>query len=148
MPAREAMRPSSASTSRLFRRRTPAAHHDRGWTRTSRASSVRADSEADYDADLPSSYEIVDVNSKFCAGTVVVRNACAVVVQPVPTLETSFTPMNDACNAETGSIVPVCLTGAPPFAVPLQVPPGAFSARGFQNRTAELLSRSSTMQTF
>lgn len=87
--------------------------HDRGWTRTIEATSARAE----LDVDLPGTYEIVDVNSEFCAGAVLVPNSCTVVVQPVPTLETSFTPINDVCNAETGMIASLHLTGAPPFAV-------------------------------
>lgn len=87
--------------------------HDRGWTRTIQASGARAE----LDVDLPGTYEIVDVNSEFCAGAVLVPNSCTVVVQPVPTLETSFTPINDVCNAETGMIASLHLTGAPPFAV-------------------------------
>ncbi|GAA5975583.1 hypothetical protein JCM10908_005209 [Rhodotorula pacifica] len=87
--------------------------NERGWTKTIQASSARAE----FDVDQPGTYEIVDVNSEFCAGAVLVPNSCSVVVQPVPTLETSFTPVHDVCNAETGMIASLHLTGAPPFAV-------------------------------
>lgn len=103
------------------------------WVKTIETDGARADLEVDQ----PGSYEIVNVNSRNCAGAVLVPNSvrsacrthsrlrrlmafpsqCTVVVQPVPTLETSFTPLHDVCKAETGMVASLHLTGAPPFAV-------------------------------
>ncbi|GJN87388.1 hypothetical protein Rhopal_000337-T1 [Rhodotorula paludigena] len=85
----------------------------KGWERWVEARGARAEVEVDQAGE----YEIVDVRSKWCGGAVLVPNKCTVVVQPVPTLSTSFEPLHDACGAESGVLATLQLTGAPPFVV-------------------------------
>ncbi|BGP38594.1 hypothetical protein JCM10450v2_002543 [Rhodotorula kratochvilovae] len=85
----------------------------KGWTRLVKTQTARAEIEVDQ----AGTYEIVGVKSKYCGGAVLVPNTCSLVVQLVPTLSTTFSPILDVCNAETGAIASLHLTGAPPFVV-------------------------------
>ncbi|GAA6052405.1 hypothetical protein JCM3770_000226 [Rhodotorula araucariae] len=94
---------------------TPAAAggKSKGWTRLVKTQTSRAEIEVEQ----AGTYEIVGVKSRYCGGAVLVPNTCTLVVQPVPTLSTTFSPILDVCNAETGAIASLHLTGAPPFVV-------------------------------
>ncbi|GAA5899289.1 hypothetical protein JCM8208_001608 [Rhodotorula glutinis] len=85
----------------------------KGWTRLVKTQTARAEIEVDQ----AGTYEVVGVKSKHCIGAVLVPNTCTLVVQPRPTLSTTFTPIHDVCNAETGAVASLHLTGAPPFVV-------------------------------
>ncbi|KPV76329.1 uncharacterized protein RHOBADRAFT_52352 [Rhodotorula graminis WP1] len=85
----------------------------KGWTRLVKTTTARAEIEVDQ----AGTYEVVGVKSKHCSGAVLVPNTCTLVVQPRPTLSTTFTPIHDVCNAETGAVASLHLTGAPPFVV-------------------------------
>ncbi|BGP23493.1 nucleoporin Pom152 [Rhodotorula toruloides] len=92
---------------------TPEEAGKKGWTRMITTGGARAEIEVD----SAGTYEILSVKSKYCDGAVLVPNACTVVVQPTPTLSTSFSPLHDVCNSETGVLANLHLTGAPPFTV-------------------------------
>ncbi|BGO90320.1 hypothetical protein NBRC10512_005563 [Rhodotorula toruloides] len=92
---------------------TPEEAGKKGWTRLITTGGARAEIEVDQ----AGTYEILSVKSKYCGGAVLVPNACTVVVQPTPTLSTSFSPLHDVCNSETGVLANLHLTGAPPFTV-------------------------------
>ncbi|GAA5835997.1 hypothetical protein JCM9279_002160 [Rhodotorula babjevae] len=92
---------------------SPAAQGVKGWTRLVKTQTARAEVEVDQ----AGTYEVVGVKSKHCNGAVLVPNTCTLVVQPRPTLSTTFTPIHDVCNAETGAVASLHLTGAPPFVV-------------------------------
>ncbi|GAA5892621.1 hypothetical protein JCM5296_006177 [Sporobolomyces johnsonii] len=85
----------------------------KGWIREIEAMGLKVEIEVDE----PGTYEIVGVRSKWCGGAVLVPNACTLVLQPLPTLSTSFSPIVDVCGSELGLISTLHLTGTPPFVV-------------------------------
>lgn len=89
-----------------------------------------------FEATAPGAYEIVSVKSTWCSGIVLVPNTvsggdlkfhfnfahtmplqCTVVLQPEPTLLTSFEPMHDVCKSEVGFVSTLHLTGTAPYTV-------------------------------
>ncbi|GAA5923031.1 hypothetical protein JCM1841_000288 [Sporobolomyces salmonicolor] len=85
----------------------------KGWVREIEAMGAKVEMEVD----KPGTYEIVGVRSKWCGGAVLVPNACTLVLQPLPTLSTSFSPIVDVCGSELGLISTLHLIGTPPFVV-------------------------------
>ncbi|GAA6063256.1 hypothetical protein JCM10212_003619 [Sporobolomyces blumeae] len=84
-----------------------------GWTKEVEAKGSRVE----VGATEQGRYEIVDVKTRHCDGAVLVPNACSVVLQPLPTLSTTFTPLQDLCSAPTGLLTTLHLTGVAPFTV-------------------------------
>ncbi|GAA6019450.1 hypothetical protein JCM10207_001391 [Rhodosporidiobolus poonsookiae] len=89
------------------------AKEGKGWTRTIETKGARVD----FDAKEEGSYEVVGVRNEWCSGAVLVPSTCTLVLQPVPTLTTHFTPLTDVCSSEIGQLATLHLTGAPPFVV-------------------------------
>ncbi|GAA5884528.1 hypothetical protein JCM6882_005288 [Rhodosporidiobolus microsporus] len=85
----------------------------KGWEKTVEARGAKAEIEVNE----PGVYEVVGVSSRWCGGAVLVPNACTLVLQPVPTLTPTFTPLTDVCSSEIGLLSTLHLTGAPPFTV-------------------------------
>ncbi|GAA5938494.1 Pom152p [Sporobolomyces koalae] len=84
-----------------------------GWTRQIEAKGRNVEIEVDQQG----RYEIVSVQSRFCQGAVLVPNACTLILQPLPTLSTTFTPLHDLCSSPTGLLTTLHLTGVAPFSV-------------------------------
>jgi len=62
-------------------------------------------------------YEITRVRSQYCQGSVLVPSSCTLILQPLPTLSTTFTPLHDLCSSPTGLLTTLHLTGVAPFTV-------------------------------
>ncbi|BGP14548.1 hypothetical protein JCM10213_001897 [Rhodosporidiobolus nylandii] len=90
---------------------TPAEEGKKGWTKTVETTGQRAEIEVS-DAGV---YEVVGVRSRWCEGAVLVPNSCTLILQPIPTVTPSFTPLTDVCSSEIGLLSTLHLTGAPPF---------------------------------
>ncbi|GAA5994681.1 hypothetical protein JCM5350_007373, partial [Sporobolomyces pararoseus] len=86
---------------------------EKGWTRQIEAKGRNVEVEVEEQG----RYEIVDVKSDYCQGAVLVPNSCTLILQPLPTLSTTFTPLHDLCSAPTGLLTTLHLTGVAPFTV-------------------------------
>lgn len=84
-----------------------------GWERQIEAKGRNVEVQVDQ----PGTYEIVGVKSQYCQGAVLVPNTCTLVLQPLPTLSTTFTPLHDLCSSPTGLLTTLHLTGVAPFSV-------------------------------
>ncbi|GAA6009413.1 hypothetical protein JCM11491_003547 [Sporobolomyces phaffii] len=84
-----------------------------GWTREIEAKGRNVEVQVEQQG----RYEIVQVESDYCRGAVLVPNACTLILQPLPTLATTFTTINDLCSAPTGLLTTLHLTGVAPFTV-------------------------------
>ncbi|KAK4053560.1 hypothetical protein OIV83_001728 [Microbotryomycetes sp. JL201] len=92
---------------------SPEASSGKSWVRTV----VTSSQTARMTVEEAGTYEIIKVQGQWCDGLVLVPNLCNVVLQPQPTLASSFEPLYDVCKSEVGAIAALHLNGVPPFVV-------------------------------
>ncbi|GAA6037947.1 hypothetical protein JCM8097_009503 [Rhodosporidiobolus ruineniae] len=104
-----------------------------GWTRKVETRGPRAEMEVGE----PGTYEIVGVRSRWCGGAVLVPNTCTVVLQPVPTVTSTFSPLTDVCSSEIGLVSTLHFTGAAPFVVHYTISGRSSSGRPYTKTSSK-----------
>lgn len=62
-------------------------------------------------------YKILSLKGKYCRGTVLEPSACVVVVPPEPTVNVTFSDVDDKCAGPVGVHADISISGTPPFTV-------------------------------
>lgn len=69
----------------------------------------------DFQADLPGTYKLDSVTSRFCPGVVIGKSSVLVTKPIPPELEVNSTPILDQCVGQVGLNFDLTFTGVPPF---------------------------------
>ena len=66
-------------------------------------------------------YEITEVSSQHCSGTVLAPKSCVVYSPSPPSIDAVFHELQDRCSGSIGVTVDITLSGSPPFFLSYQV---------------------------
>lgn len=62
-------------------------------------------------------YKVLNLNGRYCQGTVLEPSACIVYVPPEPVAKVTFEDVEDKCAGPVGVVADISLSGTPPFTV-------------------------------